>query len=532
MPVLARTGPNGLKSNCVGPDMTVVSDRGDTPMDAASDPQGPASHAARADGLHRLHELTERLSGLRGVAATAQAVAEAARSLGFDIAVINLTRADGSLETIQVSGSDEARDALLGTIASREEWDRTLSVGHHYLGAVWQDHREVSLDENITTWVPDTDPLADDGWHPLDALFVPLPGSDGDLLGTLSVDLPVNGHRPEDHVLELLGMFGRQAAQALEHARLLDSLVARERELAAALARTEALLEAAPVAIIEIDGAGLVTRWNTAAERMLGWSQDEVLGGPNPAADHVSDGVYLDDVLSQGEMNRVHLRRRTKAGGTLEVELSTAVVRDADGVPTSMIGAMTDITERLQNEKLLRSAAFKDPLTGLANRAQVMQTLAGRLDDGTPTSLLLADLDGFKRVNDTFGHGVGDEVVVEMARRFAALPGAALVGRLGGDEFVLLCSDEERAHLLADAVVRQGGLPVPTSAGPVRLGASVGVTSPSEEGADTPTRMLRHSDVALYAAKADGRGCWRAWTVELEANAFSSGAADQHRYPA
>ena len=367
----------------------------------------------------------------------------------------------------------------------------------------------------MTSWIPDTALDGEDGWHPLDALFVPLHASDGALLGTLSVDLPYDGRRPEDHELELLGMFGQQSAHALENARLHDSLVEQERALAAALSRTEAMLEAAPVAIIELDLQGRVTRWNQAAERMLGWTQSEVLGLLNPASAGSPDGVHVEDLVGGTNVDRVHLQRRTKDGRRIDVELSTAVVRDAHGEPLGVLGAMTDITERLQQEDLLRTAAFRDPLTGCANRARVMEVLGGRLGQGVPTALLLLDLDGFKQVNDSFGHGVGDEVIVEVARRLGTLEGPVTVGRLGGDEFVLVCADREVAARSPApwCSTAPGPSPPPRAAsGSAAASAwrSPSRTRPRRPGCSaTPTSPSTPPRPRVGAAGAAGTSTWR-----------------------
>ncbi|GAB3866754.1 hypothetical protein GCM10029963_79620 [Micromonospora andamanensis] len=152
-----------------------------------------------------------------------------------------------------------------------------------------------------------------------------------------------------------------------------------------------------------------------------------------------------------------------------------------------------------------RRAALVDPLTGLANRAGLAEALSDLA--GEPYDLAIVDLDGFKEVNDTYGHDVGDAVLVEVAGRLSEAiheVDGSVVARLGGDEMVMVCpSPAPIAHLLGTEAVRALAAPVTLPGGQeLAVRASVGVVSAMV--GDQPSRVLRAADLALYRAKAGG----------------------------
>lgn len=143
------------------------------------------------------------------------------QALGFGVACINIARPDGALEVVAVAGDDRAREALLGAVRGAETWDRLLSVSEPWGRLRFADHRNDAANVEMLSWVPDTAPIdAEDAWHPEDALYAPLTASDGSRLGTLSVDLPRDGRRPNSTTCQALEAFAISAALAIEHAAL------------------------------------------------------------------------------------------------------------------------------------------------------------------------------------------------------------------------------------------------------------------------------------------------------------------------
>jgi diguanylate cyclase (GGDEF)-like protein/PAS domain S-box-containing protein len=167
----------------------------------------------------------------------------------------------------------------------------------------------------------------------------------------------------------------------------------------------------------------------------------------------------------------------------------------------------------------LRRAARLDPLTGAANRAGFWDALQA-IEAGAPAgrddevlAVLYIDLDGFKDINDRYGHTVGDQVLADVADRLAQLvrPGD-LVARLGGDEFAVVArdlEDVERAGAIAERIVAALGQPLLIGGHRVELGASVGVAPVARTTGFDADRLLDEADRALYRAKSDGRGRWR-----------------------
>ena len=188
-------------------------------------------------------------------------------------------------------------------------------------------------------------------------------------------------------------------------------------------------------------------------------------------------------------------------------------LRDLEGRITGVIGVALDITERKGAEEQLRHLALHDPLTGLPNRAYLVQHLDALADGNTareprPFALLLLDLDGFKQVNDTLGHPAGDRLLVEVGRRLAqSVRSGDLVARLGGDEFVVVArgADERAALALAERIARELGRPIRLDGHTVTIRPSTGIAI-GQPGHHDPHALLRDADIALYRAKALGRG--------------------------
>jgi diguanylate cyclase (GGDEF)-like protein/PAS domain S-box-containing protein len=489
---------------------------------------------AGREALRRLHGLVRGINDDLDLERTLQAVTNAVvEGLGFEVTVINLVQPDGDFRVVAVAGPEDARATLLGKRGKRAEWDRWMSLCTP-VGQLLVDYRRVDDDEGQDmslppAWVPDT-PISEDedAWHPLDSVLAPLRTSRSGLLGTMSVDVPRDGRRPGPEQLELLEMFAAQASVAIENAALHTALVARDAVREQTLGRLTAVLGEVPAAIVELDLEGRIRMWNPAAEEMFGWNAEEVIGGINPTVDRTGYEEGLAELASGKVSHRELGQRRRKDGSLIDVEMSSSVLTSADGEPFGYIGVISDVTDRVTLERELRHAAFHDPLTGLPNRA----LLRDRLDaaaESADLALLLLDLDGFKAVNDSFGHGVGDEVLLEVARRLArsCRPGDLLV-RLGGDEFVALVEGGiDNAVLLADRFLSIISDPIVLTEREVLLGCSIGIASPSEQDGDS---ALRDADIAMYVAKSKGKGRYQVFEPALRAQVLErSSLADDLR---
>lgn len=201
-------------------------------------------------------------------------------------------------------------------------------------------------------------------------------------------------------------------------------------------------------------------------------------------------------------------------GRRTEVEL---LVRTIDWHGAAMcVLAVRDITERNEASARIAHLAYHDSLTGLPNRAVFNEHLSRTVErsrrDRQPVALLCIDLDGFKAVNDVYGHPAGDALLKAVAARLrGVIRGVDLVARLGGDEFAIIQSggiQPDHAGLLADRVLRQ--LEEPFEIGPrvVRISASIGIAALTADASD-PESLVTNADIALYRAKSDGRSVAR-----------------------
>ncbi|MGP9820723.1 sensor domain-containing phosphodiesterase [Salinarimonas sp. NSM] len=212
-----------------------------------------------------------------------------------------------------------------------------------------------------------------------------------------------------------------------------------------------------------------------------------------------------------GSMGVEAFRYHHPDGRTLWLSSRGVEMRDADG-RRRIVGVTFDITERKEAEDRAWRAANRDALTGLVNRASFQRSLEGAISDAARGSrrlaILLVDLDDFKDVNDSAGHDAGDALLREAGLRLADVGGAdALVARLGGDEFALLVEgDADVGHslALAERIVARFRAPFVYGGRALSCRVSVGVAGFPDHAAD-PAELMKSADLALYAAKAQGR---------------------------
>ncbi len=312
--------------------------------------------------------------------------------------------------------------------------------------------------------------------------------------------------------LDALGL-ERSIRYAVSHHRALDEL-RRSQE------RYSLAVRAANDGLWDWDLVGgelyLSPRWHAILGR------PEQLEAPTPqtwfALVHPDDSVRLhaaiDAHLEGGTPHFEAEHRMRHADGGWRWTLSRGVaIRDADGRATRMAGSLSDITERRRAERQLQHDALHDGLTGLPNRALFMDRVAHVLqrserDTSLRGAVLFVDIDRFKLVNDSLGHPVGDELLVAVASRVAALLRPAdTVARIGGDEFTILLedlADDSAAEVAASRVERAMAQPFTLGGRDLTVTASIGVAVTRTDV--TAAELLRNADIAMYDAKRRGGG--------------------------
>ena len=199
---------------------------------------------------------------------------------------------------------------------------------------------------------------------------------------------------------------------------------------------------------------------------------------------------------------------------------------DERGAFSGFVGTGSDLTHVRQSEAEITRLALSDSLTGLANRASMRswlsEAIASSVRHSSSTSLLLLDLDRFKAVNDTLGHQTGDELLRQVATRLRRVVGeAGMIGRIGGDEFEVILPREfarDRLEQHAASIIHSIAQPYHINNSPITIGCSIGIAIGPEHGCDAET-LIRNADLALYAAKAAGRGTHQFFNEKLLADA-------------
>jgi diguanylate cyclase (GGDEF)-like protein/PAS domain S-box-containing protein len=286
-------------------------------------------------------------------------------------------------------------------------------------------------------------------------------------------------------------------------------------DLAASEARAKAVMDSAVEAIVTADALGHIESANPAAEQLFAWSESELVGRPVgdliPALAVSEEGSGLHDVRWEEREHMVEAQRKDSSAVPVDVSLTSTSVHGAEMFTV----IARDATVRKLHEDQLEHLATHDPLTGLANRKLFDELLVRAVFRAERSRRALAvlymDLDGFKDVNDVFGHQAGDRVLSETARRLESVirPGD-IVARLGGDEFVVLCENlgsPDDAEKIATRVVQSVGKPVAVAAGVATVTASVGVAIGSL--GESAASVVARADEAMYRIKQDGKAGYR-----------------------
>jgi diguanylate cyclase (GGDEF)-like protein/PAS domain S-box-containing protein len=304
-----------------------------------------------------------------------------------------------------------------------------------------------------------------------------------------------------------------------------------ERALAASEAKFRAVFEGAAVGIGIADLDGRVLEVNDALTRMFG-SQVHIMRR------NISDWMHSDNSpssrglnaeLIRGERDKYHIEKAyARADGSLLWgNLQVSLLRDAAGQPQYQLALLEDITERRGLLRRLRHQATHDALTGLTNRAMFFEHLDQALSPGSADRIGVCylDLDGFKTVNDSLGHAVGDRLLIAVAERLRSCLTSPqqIVARIGGDEFAALYTDPPSLREvtdLADRILEALSAPVLLDGRELSVHASIGIVH-GPVGGRAAADVLRSADITMYRAKELGGNRYEVADPDADARAIT-----------
>ena len=241
-----------------------------------------------------------------------------------------------------------------------------------------------------------------------------------------------------------------------------------------------------------------------------------------------------DDSATEAPRMRYPVGDPERPMATIEVYQDAPLTTGDEQFVEAVAAIVFSATVRFGAEDAIRHQAMHDPLTGLSNRAlfndRLEQALARRARTTGCVAVMIIDLDGFKHVNDSLGHLVGDALLVAVADRFRSrLRGSDTIARLGGDEFAVLVDSldtVDRSGTVAQRVLDALVEPLPLPGQEVAIGASVGIAI-TDDGDTSADRLLADADAAMYQAKRAGKGCYQVFQADMHAAAVERMSLDQ-----
>lgn len=508
---------------------------------------------AARDDLQRLQDLRGRRvaavtrGSLGGFQAQARELADLGLRIPGNIALIETGMPhDRAIEAV-LAGKADAGFARTGVIEQMIEEGRLSPARLKVIGAVMHSNFPFTLSTRLyPEWpiaaMPRTDgtvarqlaaellSLPHDGSlsRRLGIIGFTIPPSYESLAGTLrELRLPPFDHPPRFELDDIWHRYRQEivggallaalvAMLALRLATVNRLLKTREQLSSRSAEKWHGLLTALGEGVFGVDRTGNCTFVNPVALEMLGFEESELLGHDQHRLFHRHHGDHplpesscpIRQTLTDGRPRSGEDWFHRKGGYGFPVMLTTAPISDEDG---GVVVVFRDISEQQAREQQLLHEATTDELTGVANRRMFLSELDSELKRfqrfAEAGVVLMTDIDHFKQVNDTYGHGVGDQVLRHYASASEqSLRDTDLFGRLGGEEFGILLPVTDTAHALEFAERYRRLIaddPAPTDAGPLPYTISIGLAA--FRPGDTATALLARADDALYAAKAGGR---------------------------
>jgi diguanylate cyclase (GGDEF)-like protein/PAS domain S-box-containing protein len=295
-------------------------------------------------------------------------------------------------------------------------------------------------------------------------------------------------------------------------------------------------LDSIAEAVLRTDLRGNVIFLNRMAEKLTGWSREEALGRPVADVLHIIEGAggvavahAVESAMKEDKIAGIATIYSTcilvrRDGFECEIENTVTPVRDQEGAITGAVAAFHDVTAARARSLEVSHQAQHDSLTDLPNRIlfndRLVQAISLVERQGKQLALMFVDLDHFKKINDSLGHGVGDKLLMSVAKRLVScVRRTDTVSRLGGDEFVVLLSQvehEEDAAFIARKILRTLTVPHIIDSKSLDVSVSVGVSTYPTDGPDAES-LLNKADTAMYEAKQRGRNNYQFFRLEMQA---------------
>jgi diguanylate cyclase (GGDEF)-like protein/PAS domain S-box-containing protein len=345
----------------------------------------------------------------------------------------------------------------------------------------------------------------------------------------VQVEFRTHGDNTLPHHIEAFAKAYGSAGAVLRVVGILRDVTQRHKD-DEQMRQSSVVFHATAEAIVITDAEHRAVAVNTSFSRITGHTENEVIGRNPEILLRVTPGPErFTTCLAaggsgfwQGEVNC-----QRKSGEAFPAWQSVSTVRNVAGRITHFVSAFSDVTAIYDAQQKLHHLAHHDPLTGLPNRLLFNDRLENAIElagrNGKRCLLLFLDLDGFKLINDTLGHAVGDQLLSQVGERLRnVLRSSDTIARVGGDEFVVLAgsTNPDYAVQLAKKILEQLRLPIMVAGQSISISGSLGIAVFPENGTD-PQQLMRAADMAMYTAKAEGRNryhfyaeCMSKWATE------------------
>lgn len=456
------------------------------------------------------------LAGSLDPSTTLETVVRLALPTLGDACVIDFLEADGRLYQVAVSPSDPSLAERIGAIRRHFPID---PAGAHPVAQVLRQGRSVMLTEVTDDY---SAAIGRDTTHRdlieslrlLSLICVPMVVGER-VVGTLSFLIHVGERRYSQIDLDLAEDLARRAALALDNARLYRASNEALAQVQGSEARFRALVQSSSDLICVVSPELILRSVTPSVTHLLGYLPEALVDQPLTALAHPDDCEAIVSAVRAATTlvdvpPPIIWRVRRQEGTWRHIE---SVITNLIDEPTvgGLVLNSRDVSEHQELQTKLTYQAFHDPLTGLANRAlfraRVEEALLQAIDNDRSVTILFVDLDNFKTVNDSFGHELGDQLLITVAQRMrTVLRANDTIARLGGDEFAILLDqieEPQQSVSIAERLLQALRQPVMLDGWELLVKASIGIATNTHAG-DVET-LLRNADMAMYTAKSQGK---------------------------